>query len=107
MARRHRRKRPQKPQSIMGIWATALAVFSLVCCIFVTAVAATSEGNLPGWTLFIALLAMLENFFGVFLATREVKDEEKSLLFRVLGLLLTIVMSLIWIFYFVLGLFLS
>lgn len=104
MAKRHRRKKQKKPRSRMGIWATGLAVFSFFCCILVTVVAAMTEGKLPSWAVFLALLALLENFFGLFLALREVRDEELALGFRISGLATTAVMGFIWVFYFVLGL---
>lgn len=105
MAKRHRRKKSQKPKSRMGIWATGLATFSFACCIFVTVVAATTEGeSLPSWAGFLALLAMFENFFGLFLSFREIKDEDLALDFRVSGLATTAVMSIVWIFYYLLGL---
>lgn len=105
MAKRHRKKKSQKPKSRMGIWATALAIFSFLCCLLVTSVAATEESKLPSWAAFLALLAMVENFFGLFLSFREVKDEDLAIDFRVAGLASTSVMSLIWIFYFLIGLF--
>lgn len=105
MAKRHRRKKSQKPKSRMGIWATGLAIFSFICCIFVTVVAATTDGgHVPSWAVFLALLAMIENFFGLFLSFREIKDEDLALDFRVSGLATTSVMSVIWIFYYLLGL---
>lgn len=104
MAKRHRRKKAQKPKSRMGIWATGLAFFSLFCCVLVTVVAATTEGKLPSWAIFLAFLALTENFFGLFLSLREIKNEDLALGFRVAGLVSTAVMSMIWIFYFILGL---
>ena len=105
MAKRHRRKKPQKPVSRMGIWASGLALFSFIICLLVTAVAATTDEQIPGWALFLAMLAMLENFFGVFLGFREVKDEDLALGFRLSGLISTLFMSVVWIFYFILGFF--
>ena len=104
MARRKHYRKPKKPHSVKGIWATGIAFVSAVFCAIITSQAAMDPGNIPRWMTALAMIGMLENFFGLVLAIMAARETDNSLLFRALGLAGTLIMSVFWLFYYMLGL---